>query len=360
MLSSIRNAAEESLKAWPDAKAVVLFGSRARGDHSPLSDWDIAFITSGGERIGPVPTGLPIHGLPCEVECLALPEAVVRRKALAIGHVVRGIIRDGKLLAGSWNRPNSSGAVTMRPDEYARLVRNAITFTGNAVARAVEIGETGNCLDDINLCNHFVAESADAAEHLAKAKLGRHGIEYSRTHDLGQLASQARRAGFSDLARDIDSMNGLAGKQHMAAYDGVTVEGCQHAVRRLRAEIILLGEEIRSARSVPSFAETANGLARNATNMARKQVPALRQALSREVKPSRLPLDQDPVAAIVRTRTTIVDALGELPICLAPEKIAANRSTNEPNPHPKPEPGNGGDLTPTIDTDLFGTPTPFD
>ena len=63
-LAIIRNAAEATLAAWPEAEAAVLFGSRARGDYSHSSDWDIAFITGEGELIGPVPSGLPILGVP--------------------------------------------------------------------------------------------------------------------------------------------------------------------------------------------------------------------------------------------------------------------------------------------------------
>ena len=60
-LAGIRRAAEETLAAWPEAKAAVLFGSRARGDHLPSSDWDVAFITRTGDRVTPVPEGMPIE-----------------------------------------------------------------------------------------------------------------------------------------------------------------------------------------------------------------------------------------------------------------------------------------------------------
>ena len=56
----IRWAAEETLRRWPAAQAAVLFGSRARGEHRPDSDWDIAIITA---RSGPRPDGLPLFDL---------------------------------------------------------------------------------------------------------------------------------------------------------------------------------------------------------------------------------------------------------------------------------------------------------
>ena len=37
---------EEALaRTSPPASAVLLFGSRARGDHLPTSDWDLAVVT---------------------------------------------------------------------------------------------------------------------------------------------------------------------------------------------------------------------------------------------------------------------------------------------------------------------------
>lgn len=47
----VRNACREVLKSWPGAKAAILFGSRARGDHFEDSDWDIAFITDNEQPL---------------------------------------------------------------------------------------------------------------------------------------------------------------------------------------------------------------------------------------------------------------------------------------------------------------------
>ena len=360
VLAIIRKAAEETLAVWPEAMAAVLFGSRARGDHSPSSDWDIAFITGKGRGIGPIPSGLPILGAPCEVDCLKVPKDVARRNALAIGHVGRAVVRDGKLLAGSWNRPSSKGTAMMRPDEFARLVRNAITSAGNAAARMVEIGETANWWDKSDLCGQFAAESANAAEHLAKAKLGRHGIDFARTHDLNRLADQAERAGLDSLARDVRSMNGLTRNQHMATYGGVTVEDCRHAVSRFMAFAKLLGDEIQSAKAVPGLAETVPETTFRAISMAAKHGPALRRAAPLETEPGRLPLDNDPVVALVRSRAAVADALNRLSTSLEPAGVGVRTPEERPSVRPKPEIGYGDDGTSGFDIDPFRTPTPFD
>ena len=342
----IRKAAEETLAVWPEAMAAVLFGSRARGDHLPSSDWDIAFITGCGGRIGRVPSGLPILGVNCEVDCLKVPEAVARRNALTIGHLGREVIRDGRLLAGSWNRPSSEGTAMIGPDEYARLVRNAITHMVNAVARVIEIGETGNRWDDLESCSHFVAESANSAGHSAKAKLGRHGIDHERTHDLNRLADQAERAGFARLARDVRSMNGLTGNRHMATYGGVTVEDCRHATGRFLTGARLLAEEIRSAKHVPFLAGVADELARKATISAGKRLQSLQEAPPRGNEPGRLPPDRDPVAVLVLSRAAIANALGELSTFPAPGSAYAGEPARESSARQGPKSEMEDDLGP--------------
>ena len=177
MLDRIRAAAASTLAVWPDARAAVLFGSRARGDHRPDSDWDVAFITAGdGKRIRPLPEGLPASDLPPDVQCLAAPEGLLARKGAAIGHVARGIVRDGRPLAGVWDRPDKGGEPSaMQTDEYARLVTGAITALRNASTHAALLASTGEWALDIGECNGFTRESVAMAEHLGKAMLGRHG-----------------------------------------------------------------------------------------------------------------------------------------------------------------------------------------
>ena len=251
MLLRIREAARATLAAWPEARAAVLFGSRARGDHRPDSDWDIAFITAAeGDDILAVPEGLPVDSLPDTVQRLTIPEALARRKAFAIGHVAHGIVRDGRLLAGVWRRPEPRDP-RLQSDEYGQLVLNALTFAAQAAKHLSDIGRSSEWEADATACNHFAGNSADAAEHLAKAMLGRHGVDYERTHDVARLAEQAAQAGFPDLARSIGSMNGHSGPQHTAPYRGVSTDGCARAVARLSVFTGCLGEELDRAAAAP-------------------------------------------------------------------------------------------------------------
>ncbi len=110
--AEIRRAAQETLDVWPKARAAVLFGSRARGNHPPDRDWDVAFITDGADdRMGATQRDLPFGRLDIGqcVNEIAVPERLVERKALCVGHVDRGIVADGRVLSGEWTRPGIEG-----------------------------------------------------------------------------------------------------------------------------------------------------------------------------------------------------------------------------------------------------------
>ncbi len=46
----LRRAAQWTVAGWPQVQAVILFGSRASGDHHHGSDRDIAVLTDGPEE----------------------------------------------------------------------------------------------------------------------------------------------------------------------------------------------------------------------------------------------------------------------------------------------------------------------
>ena len=48
MIDAIKEVAAKSL---PDGSQMSIFGSRARGDYSPESDWDIHILIPGEERL---------------------------------------------------------------------------------------------------------------------------------------------------------------------------------------------------------------------------------------------------------------------------------------------------------------------
>ena len=295
-LAGIRRAAEATLAAWPEARAAVLFGSRARGDHLPSSDWDVAFITRSGGDIDAIPDGLPIENLPWDVQALAIPEELANRKALSLGHVGRGVARDGKLLAGGWNRPDVKGDLAMESSRYERFAENASICIEAAVNHAKSAGKGVAHSRGEPTAAHFMARSANAAEHLAKAMLGRRGIDPDPTHDANRLANQAERAGHPELAESIRRLDGFTRSDHVGVYGSEKDDhrsaierrrqaaiSLRHAIKRLPAVIQELERELASAAKDPQYAAAAFRATRSAAETADDLAADLRQDLERDL-----------------------------------------------------------------------------
>ena len=286
-LAEIRHAAQAALDAWPEARAAVLFGSRARGNHRPDSDWDVAFIVRGdGERLESIPSGVPfsVPGVQRShyVNEIAIPERLVARKALCIGHVGRGIVTDGRLLAGDWTRPEPEGEPFMETGRYRKSMHASLDAVGIAIEAAAEIERQDVWERNLAITDRFVACTADAAEHLAKAVMGRHGLDARHSHDLHRLADQARNAGHDALAEDFRRMNGATRTDHVARYDGATQKSLARAIARLPVVLDLMRKELAD---IPeSFLDPAEAgrLADTAARLLSNGAGSLRDAIQRD------------------------------------------------------------------------------
>ena len=95
------------------------------------------------------------------------------------------IVQEGVLVAGSWKRPETKAEAVMERDEYGNFLGNAIHILNRAAIEAHSLPHAHGPFWDARSCIELIALSADAAEHLVKAMLGRLGVEFRRTHDLG-------------------------------------------------------------------------------------------------------------------------------------------------------------------------------
>ncbi len=128
--ADIRSAAQATLRQWPAARAVVLFGSRARGEHRPDSDWDIAIITEHDDE---TPCDPPFYRLPSrEIDLTFINARNIERNCNRLGMVDCEIACDGLLLAGIWHRPIKSGKPIMDREMYETEVKNALVSIENA------------------------------------------------------------------------------------------------------------------------------------------------------------------------------------------------------------------------------------
>ncbi|MXX88309.1 MAG: nucleotidyltransferase domain-containing protein [Boseongicola sp. SB0677_bin_26] len=286
-LSEIRRAAQAALEAWPEARAAVLFGSRARGTHRPDSDWDVAFIVRGdGDRLGTVPADVPfsVPGVRRRqyVNEVAIPEQLIGRKALCIGHVGRGIAVDGRILAGEWTKPKLRGTPFMETDKYWNSMATSLRMIEGAIEASARMGSSKNWRKHLGRADDFVACTADAAEHLAKAVMGRHGVDAYTIHSLDNLAGQARKAGHFALAEEVLRMNGSTKQDHVARYNGATKESLAHAISRLPVVLELMRKEL--AELPAGFLDLQEGteLVEAAMEVFRDGAATLRAAVERD------------------------------------------------------------------------------
>ncbi len=267
-------ACRQTLRQWPGARAAVLFGSRARGTAHPNSDWDVAIVLEGDELRHPRPARsvFPRSELPADlphVEVWALSEEDLRRNARALGTLPYAVCRDGRVLAGEWNRPESAQMkreAAMNPEDWAGRMRQAVTTLSFAIASVSRIAERPLWAGSGEDCSHLLRNTADAAELLVKAAMERRGVPADLSHDIARLAGAfaAQRPEESELAERMAALNGTSRTDHMAMYrfSPPDVADVQAAVMRLAGTLDLWAFEIEEredgmAGQIPELARVA-------------------------------------------------------------------------------------------------------
>ena len=267
-------ACRETLRLWPQARAAVLFGSRARGTQRPDSDWDIAIVLEGDTPRHPdlATSVFPRQEMPADlphVDVWALSEDDLRRRACTLGTLPYVICRDGRVLAGEWNRPDPAQMereAAVKPEDWAGRMRQAVTTLSIAFASVRRIAERPLWAGSGEDCSHLLRNTADAAELLVKAAMERRGVAADLSHDIAQLADAfaAQRPDESALAERMAALNGGSRRDHMAMYrfSPPDVPDVQAAVVRLAGTLDLLAFEIEErhdgmARQIPELARVA-------------------------------------------------------------------------------------------------------
>ena len=239
--ADIRDDAERLLRRRGDAKAVVLFGSRARGQARERSDWDVALITRSGfgRFLEADEHGFSRSG----VECIVLPESEIEADCRTVGRLARCVLRDGVVLAGRWDHMLPTTGIQLDVDDYISALSGALARIGEAGRHYGELGdELSNWDSDDYASNAFVQRTADAAERFGKALLIGLGLDPVERHSMAALAEQARRAGFLEQARWLDDLNGGTRDAHMADHFGrakATLDQCRSAVQRFQGALRL-------------------------------------------------------------------------------------------------------------------------
>lgn len=245
----IRAAAEASLTRWPAASAVLLFGSRARGDNLPSSDWDLAVVADDPRGR---PPDLPLFDLdPEEVDLTFISDADIRRHRNRLGRLGCALTRDARPIAGSWRPPAGLKEPEMDPGTYLAEIENSLARFGEALLEArLALFKPSAAGAQVSAAS-FVNRSADAAEHLAKAMLLRNGRQPRAIHDLGRLADgiAAEDPDLAETVRSLDGQTQADHTRHYATATPATAEAVSHAAQRLQRTGRLLAEELPHWRS---------------------------------------------------------------------------------------------------------------
>ena len=265
----LHEACRETLRQWPEARAALLFGSRARGTSRKDSDWDVAIVLSGGSPEGARPAtrteDFP-HAAPLielgPVDCWALTETYLRRRASDLGSLPYTVCRDGRLLAGRLKADDKTSiheGATLNPEDWQTRMSKVLTQLNLATIPIGQVLAAPGWDECLVYCSDLMRISSNAAELLARAVMERRGVAADHTHDTDRLARDFLRArpGEEMLARRLSVLNGKSHQHHLALDDEINVElaDVTLAVDRFCGALALWADEIN-----PSHDDRMSGM----------------------------------------------------------------------------------------------------
>ena len=273
-------ACRETLRQWPQARAAVLFGSRARGTAHPGQRPGMSQSCSRAASCATAPArhGRCFRDRNCQPICRRSTSGLCReedlhRRSRTLGSLPYIVCRDGRVLAGKWNTPDPEQMeqeVAMNPEDWARRTELVVTKVDAASTQIGKIATSGTWTGSGADCIILLQDSANAAELLVRAAMERRGVPADRSHDIAELASQfaAERPDQTALAQRMAALNGESRAHHMAMYDFQPPEApdVTGAVRRLGGTLDLWASEIETADD--GMAAQLTGLARFAADRA--------------------------------------------------------------------------------------------
>lgn len=239
---TVEDACRKALALWPNAKAAILFGSRARGDHLADSDWDIAFITRTKQSLPKsvirVFDELREHS-GFDVQAQGILQSRFLECADSFGNIAAPIAREGRLIAGYCEWPGIESEPILKPDDYHDWRSSALSRIVNASENLATTIDFARDHRIRSVLGDFVANSSDAAERFAKIAFARltsgTGADIPRRHQVDKIANTLDRVLEQDAGpsaawwrsdsgknfRDLlCTMNGYGNEDHQSGYPG--------------------------------------------------------------------------------------------------------------------------------------------
>ena len=169
-----------------DPIEVILFGSRARGDAGPDSDWDFLVVVDD-EDFTSRPRQVPQHGWPEEMSIVALPRSRFEAERDVIGTMANMADEDGHVV---WRRRDAAtpGHRRRRIVKEAERWRTAERWLRRA-EQDLEVVQTLLTLGDRQLDN-AAFHLQQVAEKTLKGLLAAHAVPFRKIHRLGELSAR--------------------------------------------------------------------------------------------------------------------------------------------------------------------------
>ena len=243
----------ERVTSWareqPTPVSVILFGSRARGDYGPDSDWDMALIYEGAP---PSLDGLPrsIDGRDVDWSPMERSRAIRQLNVCGIPHAAAA---DGLCLHGAplptpeWSEVNIAAAWDSLFEAHCEI-HQCIRSLADHWTRPSDLRR-----------GYYTAaarQSAMAGELLCKAVMSMRGLEAQGSHSVVDLCKTIERAYPADpLLPLLRECNGETARAHLNVYTDVPFqrEPVDASARRLAGVLHAFGEVIATVCDV-SFA----------------------------------------------------------------------------------------------------------
>lgn len=299
----VGSACEYALRLWPNAKAAILFGSRARGDHHSESDWDVAFITQRDESL-PDSVGRVFELLrkrsKIDVQPLAISQARLCESADSLGKIAAPIAREGRLIAGRCEWPEIESEPILKPVDYlgwrSGALRRIVSASKN-LALAIDLARKSNVQSELG---DFVAASSDAAERFAKIAFGKltsgTGVPIPKRHQINEIVDILDRVMEQNIGPDgewwrsdrgrkfrdlLRIMNGHGYKDHQFGYFNSELDAhdVDRAAQRLIATVSFAIVEAEDLPGSEDLREASREVADNYWKSILDEAGLLRQTL---------------------------------------------------------------------------------
>lgn len=185
-----------------DPIAVILFGSRARGDAGPDSDWDLLVVVDD-EDFATRPRRVPQHGWPVETSIVALPRSRFEAERDVIGTMANMADEDGQVV---WRRGDAAtpGHRGRRIVDEAERWQAARRWLRNA-ERDLRMARLALAAEP-DLVEPAAFHLQQAAEKTLKGLLAANAVAFRKSHRLGELAARLV-AVRPELAPDVEGLD---------------------------------------------------------------------------------------------------------------------------------------------------------